>query len=46
MDFVIPYLRGYPSLIHYPSLTCNICKRMPEVFIEIQEHSGGVANKR
>ena len=23
MDFVIPYLRGYPSLIHYPSLTCE-----------------------
>ena len=23
MDFVIPYLRGYSSLIHYPSLTCE-----------------------
>jgi hypothetical protein len=23
MDSVIPYLRGSPSLIHYPSLTCE-----------------------
>jgi hypothetical protein len=32
--------------IKYEVHICNICKRMPEVFIEIQEHSGGVANKR
>jgi hypothetical protein len=33
-------------VIKYEVHICNICKRLPEVFIEIQELSGGVANKR